>query len=335
MLVFWVNSQESKHGRGQAFQPRAKRTLEEDPARSSNDPPPYRRKHYHVPEINSVPTPVPPDRPAPEGCTSTFACPVSAAAFREASLFRPESITFAFYRSTSYECEDVADFAAHALQNRARSINTLKRVTAFVEEFHKFATLRTIPQPIDGGESLLAIALWLGSLRYRGATTPNIGRYDLRAFGEALGVRLPLERPAVRSAATDRKGRKVETAPLTEAEFVLKIEQLASDKNAPGGKRLYGALFTLLALYSPRFGDTKQVEKIFDSGSAIVGVWVNNKDKTGELMTWATPLVGLSGNRNWAKPIFDLWNRIVGKTKGKPGRFRALFPFAPPSGILI
>ena len=149
-------------------------------------------------------------------------------------------------------------------------------------------------------------------------------------FAEAMVVRSPLKHPAIREAAASVKGRNAKSAPVLETDFIIKTEQLARNKSAPGGKRLYGALFALLALSSLRFGDTEQIEKLFDSGSAIYGISVNNKDKDGELMTWATPLSGLSGDKNRANPIFDFSGRLTEKSKTKMNRFRPHIPFCSP-----
>ena len=149
-----------------------------------------------------------------------------------------------------------------------------------------------------------------------------------------MGYGSPLEHPALRAAAASVKGRKARSGPVLETDFIIKTEQLARNKSAPGGKRLYCALFAILALSSLRFGDTVQIEKLFDSGSAIFGIIVNNKDKTGELMTCATPLSGLSGDKNWAEPIFDFRGRLAGKSKTKMNRFHALPPFVPPEWVI-
>ena len=128
-------------------------------------------------------------------------CPVSAEAFRVASLFRESPDTYRLRGNPPYPTCDAADFVTRSIGNRARSANTLKRVADFAYQFYRFATERDPPFPTLGGESLLATTLWLQSLLTRGATIPHFGRYSLRVSGEAIGVRFPLERPAVRSAA--------------------------------------------------------------------------------------------------------------------------------------
>ena len=97
----------------------------------------------------------------------------------------------------------------------------------------------------------------------------------------------------------------VEIAHSTGTEFIIRLAELSCGKTAPCDTRLYGDPFTLLELSSLRIGGARQVERLFDSGTAICGAGVNNKDRTGDLMTCATPLDGMSGNRGREKPIFD------------------------------
>ena len=105
----------------------------------------------------------------------------------------------------------------------------------------------------------------------------------------------------------------------------MALERAAGNRENLPGYRLYCALFTLLAFSSLRFADTTQIECVFDSGSALCGSGVNAKDKSGELMSWATPMTGLLGNANWARPILDFWDRL-NFNKVKAGSFKSLFP---------
>ena len=105
----------------------------------------------------------------------------------------------------------------------------------------------------------------------------------------------------------------------------MALERAAGNRGNPTGYRLYCALFTLLAFSSLRFADTTQAECVFDSGAALCGSGVNAKDKSGELMTWATPLAGFLGTATWGRPIFDYWERL-NFNKVKAGTFKAIFP---------
>ena len=158
-----------------------------------------------------------------------------------------------------------------------------------------------------------------------GVTIPNFGKYALRVYGGALGVRFPLERPAVKEAVSQPRGRRVETAPSIDTEFVISLERAAGNRDKPGGYLLYCALFALLAFSSLRFADATQVECVFDSGTALCGSGVNAKDKTGELTTWATPLAGLLGSTSWSRPILSYWERL-NYNKVQRGIFKSLSP---------
>ena len=105
----------------------------------------------------------------------------------------------------------------------------------------------------------------------------------------------------------------------------MALERAAGNRANPAGYRLYCALFTLLAFSSLRFADTTQVECVFNSGSALCGSGVNAKDKSGELMVWATPITGLLGSADWARPILDFRGRL-NFNKVKAGTSKSLFP---------
>ena len=44
------------------------------------------------------------------------------------------------------------------------------------------------------------------------------------------------------------------------------------------------------------------------SDTAACGRSINQKDKHGALMSWATPVLGLSGSTEWVMPILSYWN---------------------------
>ena len=65
------------------------------------------------------------------------------------------------------------------------------------------------------------------------------------------------------------------------------VRKLANDQSTPGGLRLFSSLFTLLSLTSLRLGDARLVKDIWVSSTALFGLSINNKDKSGSLMNWA------------------------------------------------
>ena len=139
-------------------------------------------KHFHAPRRARV--------AAPAESGSAVQLPgLSVAewtAFELASRFREVSSTVRFRDSAAYDLTDVATFIARSLRNRARPDATLTRATKLVAEFLDFTLTRDHPLPFSGEESLIAVAKWLAELARRGRAAPGLGRYSLRAYGEAL-----------------------------------------------------------------------------------------------------------------------------------------------------
>ena len=85
------------------------------------------------------------------------------------------------------------------------------------------------------------------------------------------------------------------------------------------GERLYSALFVMLALTSLRFGGTRQVRALWLSDSALCGLSVNNKDKSGNLMNrrplyygFPTRRTGLASSLNYGLRSRVKTGRITG-----------------------
>ena len=78
----------------------------------------------------------------------------------------------------------------------------------------------------------------------------------------------------------------------------------------------------MLAYTSLRYGDTRLVHVLWLSDTAFCGISVNNKDKSGLMMNWATPLIGLRPKSKWYDPIIRFWPMV----KPNGGKFAALFP---------
>ena len=166
--------------------------------------------------------------------TNVLERPVASEVFRAACLFRDCSDTSRFCGDAAYGCPAVADFIICALRNRASSLSTLKRVYQFVELFYNYATDRDLPIPFSGDASLLGITLWLKGPSMRGAAIPNFGKFALRVYGEALGVRFPLDHPAAKEAATQPMGWKAKTAPQSAPSL------LSPSKGHPGTEKIPG-----------------------------------------------------------------------------------------------
>ena len=77
-------------------------------------------------------------------------------AFRAANVYRGwgelgTSSTFKFSAISAYETVDIMDFIIMSLRNRARSDNTLSRVTKLMRDFIVFASSPDPPFPFHGG----------------------------------------------------------------------------------------------------------------------------------------------------------------------------------------
>ena len=82
----------------------------------------------------------------------------------------------------------------------------------------------------------------------------------------------------------------------------------------------------MLALTSLRFGDARSGRDLWVSYTALCGPSVNIKEKSGQLMTWATPLAGLRPKSRRYEHLIKFWTRV----KPKEGKFAALFPHIIP-----
>ena len=92
--------------------------------------------------------------------------------------------------------------------------------------------------------------------------------------------------------------------------------------------RLYYALFTMLSFTSLRFGDTRWAQALWLSDTALCGASICNKNKTGQIINWATPLIGPGAKTRWYEPIIKFWPNV----QPKGGKSEGLFPNMPPGG---
>ena len=69
---------------------------------------------------------------------------------------------------------------------------------------------------------------------------------------------------------------------------------------------------------------------LFNSGTDLCGIGANTKDKSGDIMSWATSLSGLSGSESLYRPILDFRETLNSNTKHNCSQFKALLPHVPP-----
>ena len=188
---------------------------------------------------------------------------------------------------------DVSDFIERSPRNRAKADAARRRVATFAREFVAFAQGRVPSLPFFGNESLIDITLWLDELEKRGYSIPGVGRYSMKVPVGSLGVVFSMCQPAVLEAVSRSKRRLSKSAPPLDTEFAGSLERAADDKDAPSGFRRDCSLCALLIRTSLRVGCARFAQEVSASKSALFGVIANNKDKSGNLTQWATPLEGL------------------------------------------
>ena len=174
---------------------------------------------------------------------------------------------------------------------------------------------------MEGTGAVITLASWLGLLGRRGQTVPQMGKYCLMVFSEALDVLIPPTHPAVIKAAKIRKAAP-QQAPAAPLGFIFRIGKEARIRENPEGLRIYCSLTFILAMASLRFADTSEVARLFVSESAVIGVSIDPKDKDGSEMTCETPANGINSEGAWVRPLIRLWGAI----EPRAGKYTFLFP---------
>ena len=75
---------------------------------------------------------------------------------------------------------------------------------------------------------------------------------------------------------------------------------------------------------SLRFADTSEAQHLWRTDTAICGRSENQKDKNGELTTWAAPIEGTTARGGRAQPLSGYWD--VSKPKNESVGYSYLFP---------
>ena len=99
--------------------------------------------------------------------------------------------------------------------NRCRVDSVVDRVCTFVCDFTTCVRPSRPTIPFPGTGSDFSTALRMDLVFARGAPVPHFALYSLIAFGDALGIALDVQRPAVNAAALSRRTTPAETAPPT------------------------------------------------------------------------------------------------------------------------
>ena len=131
-----------------------------------------------------------------------------------AKVYSPGSSTLAACSGQGFSDSMLRDFLLASLGNRRRKVKTLSRVLTFVCDFVQFARSFSPQLPVFGGGSVISIQRWLVSLAQRGHTAPSHGRHALIVISEVFGSGLPVNHPAVISAAKQDARRVTKHAPF-------------------------------------------------------------------------------------------------------------------------
>ena len=218
----------------------------------------------------------------------------------------------------------VREFLIDAFSGRCKTASSINRILGFVFHYIEYSKLTVPHSPFVGKGCVITITGWLKALRGRGHTVPNAGKHALGVANDVLRLNLPLNYPAVKNAARPDTRAVIKHAPIAPFELMLGMGEIANNRLTPEGLRLYAAIFSLMSLASLRFSDLREVLDFWVSDSAVCGRSVDQKDKHGALMTWATPALGLSGSTEWTLPILSFWNNRTAKKAD--GAFIPLFP---------
>ena len=141
---------------------------------------------------------------------------VEVGAYNDACVFRDGSSTFRFRGSSAYEVVDIMDFIARALRNRARSDNTLLRVTKLLVEFRASATAPDPPFPSYGDEALIAATKWFAHVRSQEVCVKGVWRLIRACF--------PIDHPVELQAAVISCHKAV-SAPCVDIKFLLALDE--------------------------------------------------------------------------------------------------------------
>ena len=244
--------------------------------------------------------------------------------FAVACMFSSHSSLFRCCSSAAFTPDMVRQFVLRAITDRCRTANSQRKYSAFMLEYIDFTNKHQPPLPQVGDEALVSITLWLDTLLTRGFSVPSHGKYALKVFSEALGIPFPIHHPTVVRAARAKRTKALRQAPMMPLELILKLECTAVSNANPSGLRLYCSLFCLMTFASLRFSDLRQVTDLWASDTAICGLSVNQKDKNGDLIQWATPREGLTKTMFWAAPLLRFWKK---HKPSKQGRVIFIFPY--------
>ena len=224
--------------------------------------------------------------------------------------------------------DDFANLANLSLSNRCRTDGARARVCRFLQDFMGCALYPPQPLPFYGSAAAPAVAQWLDQVRLRGSTVPHLARYCLMAFGDAMGVKFPVDHPAAMAAAAEKRNISAKTASEMPLTLIEKLEATACDNAAPQGLQLAASIFCLMVFDSLRFADIRDAAELWTTTTAISGMSLNHKDNGWAIMAWAAPKAGLKSNAKWRLPVLSLRGTVRPPTDAN-ATSEPLFHFPP------
>ena len=197
-----------------------------------------------------------------------------------------------------------------AISLRAKSAPAMKGIAKHVSGLVRFYLgHRDETQfQLTGPESVVLIHDYLESVAERGRTVPATVKHALTVWAEALGIDWPLTNPLVVSAAVVEATDAPRQAPAMSIATVRALEDIACNILVTPYKRAFAAGVLLVTYASLRFSDFRRIRPFEINEDSVHGTLITCKTKKvhGQFWPWACPREGITGSREWARPLVDM-----------------------------
>ena len=153
----------------------------------------------------------------------------------------------------------VIDFIRFCFAKRCKKDSTVLGVAKLVRGYYKFALSAEPVIPFAGPDAIVCMTRWFAVLKERGDSSPQTGRYELKVFGDALGIEFPVEHPAALAATCSGKRKVTKHAPPAPLDFIQKLEMATVDPQLQRGLGLFCSIFLAHVYASLRYVDLEEV----------------------------------------------------------------------------
>ena len=248
--------------------------------------------------------------PARLGTKTTFCESVKTSALNLASKFRESATLLKSLLGTQIPDDKITLLVLDAVTTRAKSLasakNVLRRVNGLIQFYLDARNESSVTH--TGESSLVLIRDYIESLSERGRTAPAAGKHALTVWADAIGIDWPLTNPLVLSASVVETSEEPKQAPAMELSTVKAIDALSDNPEVSVYKRAFAAGLLLMAYASLRFADVQRLRTFEVNIDSAHGTLLSSKTKKqhGQHCPWACPRQGLTGSRDWVRPILDL-----------------------------